>query len=103
MAFRATPLNVTEVLVMAMALLAIIALMRKKYDSNLPLLFFGLATSFLSYADRMMDPYLFYGSMALAMIVRFEFLNTSFSKFFSVLAAISLCAITYMMVIDITT
>ncbi len=101
MAFRPTPINVTEVLVMAMALLAMISLMRKKYDSNLPLLFFGLALTFLSYADRMMDPYLFYGSMGLAMIVRFEFLNPAFSKFFSVLAVIGLLGVTYVMVTDV--
>ena len=101
MAFRPTPTNVTEVLVLMMAVVAMIALMRKKYDSNLPLLFFGLATTFLSSVDRMMDPYLFYGSMGLALIVRFEFLNPGFSKFFAFLAVLSICAISYVMITDV--
>ena len=99
--FRATPTNVTEVLVLMLAVVAMIALMRKKYDSNLPLLFFGLATTFLSSADRMMDPFLFYGSMGLALIVRFEFLNPGFAKFFAYLAVLSMCGIAYVMVTDV--
>ena len=102
MAFRATPTNVTEVLVMCLALLSIMFLMRKRYDSNLPLLFFAAAISFLSATDRMMDPYLFYGSMALAMIVRFEFLNQTFAKFFAFLAGMGLCGVLYVMLTDIT-
>ena len=102
MAFRATPTNVTELLVMALAVVSLIFLMRQRYDSNLPLLFFTAATTFLSSVDRMMDPLLFYGSMALAMLVRFEFLNKAFSKFFAFLAIIGLCGILYVMLTDVT-
>ena len=102
MAFRATPTNVTEVLIMALAILSIIFLMRKRYDSNVPLLFFTVATSFLSSTDRMMDPILFYGSMATAMVVRFEFLNKSFGKFFAFLAILGLVVVLYMMLTDVT-
>ena len=84
-----------------MALVAIIAMMRQRYDSNLPLLFFSIATTFLSSTDRMMDPFLFYGSMAMAMVVRFEFLNQSFGKFFAFLAALGMSGVMYVMITDV--
>ncbi len=81
MYFDATPTNMTELLVTVPAVFAVIMLMRKKYDSNLPLLFYFLAVLFTNWADRPVEPILMYGGLGFAMLLRFEFMNTSFSKF----------------------
>jgi hypothetical protein len=43
MYFDATPMNMTILLVVALAIIAIILLSRGRYDSNLPLLYFSAA------------------------------------------------------------
>ncbi len=80
MDFQGTPLNMTELLVAVLAAVAIIMLMRKKYDSNLPLLFYFVAVLFTNLSDREVNPYLLYGGLAFALLLRFEFMNQGFAK-----------------------
>jgi len=101
MAFEATPTNMTEILVVVLAIIAIVMLLRKRYDSNLPLLFYFFALLFTNFADRPVNPYLMYGSMAFALLLRFEFMNTGFSKFVAFFAGTGLCAMIFAMISDV--
>src|SRR5437868_2649381 len=100
MAFDSTPTNMTEVLVAVLAVVAIIMLLRKRYDSNIPLLFYLVALSFTTMAERPVNPYIMYGSLATALLLRFEFLNNGFSKFFAWAATLGLGLMVYVMMSD---
>jgi hypothetical protein len=81
MYFRATSTNVTALLVIALAVFAVSMLMRKRYDSNLPLLFYFVALVFGNFVDRPINPNLMYGGLATVLILRFEFLGPGVTKF----------------------
>ena len=100
MAFDATPTNMTEILVTVLAVVGIIMLMRKRFDSNMPLLFYFVALLFTNLADRPVNPYLMYGSLAFALLLRFEFMNTGFSKFIAFFAGAGLFGMIWAMMSD---
>jgi hypothetical protein len=100
MAFDATPINMTELLVTVLAIVGIIMLMRKRYDSNMPLLFYFVALLFTNMADRPVNPYLMYGSLAFALLLRFEFMNTGFSKFIAFFTGTGLFGMIWAMMSD---
>ena len=93
MDFRGTPTNITTLLVAALAVIAVLALLRKRYDSNLPLLFYFVAVLFSNLTDRGIHPYLLYSGLVFALLLRFEFMNRGFSKMISFFATGSLCLI----------
>ena len=101
MDFQGTPLNMTELLVAVLALVAVFMLFRKKYDSNLPLLFYFVAVVFTNLTDREVNPYLLYSGLAFALLLRFEFMNQGFAKIVGFLASISMCVIIYVMVSEV--
>jgi hypothetical protein len=101
MVFDATPTNLTEVLVVALAVVSVIMLMKKRYDSNLPLLFFLTAVLFTTTVDRPIHPYLMYGSLACALLLRFEFMNQAFSRLVAFVTAVGLSMIIYVMMTDV--
>lgn len=91
--FRATSLNVSTLLLVALAVIVIIVLSRKKYDSNLPLIFYVTVMIFIGTTDRGMSPFLLYPGLTLALLLRFEFMNAFFTKFvawFEILAVVSI-------------
>ena len=92
MYFRATPTNMVAVLVAALAFVAIAKVMGKRYDSNIPLLFYIFAVPFTTMFDRPIHPGLLYGGLALVLLLRFEFMGSGFSKFIAFLANAGLCA-----------
>jgi hypothetical protein len=67
----------------------------KRYNSNLPLLFYFFAVLFTNMSDRSINPYLLYTGMGFALLLRFEFLNQGFSKVIAYLATGSLCLIIF--------
>jgi len=87
MDFDSTPLNMTTLLVVSLALVSLFLIFRKRYDSNLPLLFYFVAVLFTNVTDREVNPYLLYTGLAFALLLRFEFLNPAFSKFIAFLAS----------------
>ena len=101
MNFDATPTNMTELLVVVLALVAVVMLMRKRYDSNIPLLFYFFALLFTNMADRPVNPYLMYGSLAVTLLLRFEFMNKGFSKFVAFLTTTGLCMMIWAMMSDV--
>jgi len=101
MYFDPTPANVTGMLVIALALVTIVFLMQKRYDSNLPLLFYFVSISFQSIADRQLNPYLMYSGLLLALTLRFEFMGKGVTKFVGFCTTTALIGIVWAMFSDI--
>jgi hypothetical protein len=100
MDFQGTPLNMTTLIVIALAIVAVLPLIRKRYDSNLPLLFYLVAVMFTNLSDRDLNPFLLYSGLALALLLRFEFLNQGFSKVIAFFATTSMCLIIYVFLVE---
>jgi predicted membrane protein len=81
MDFDATPLNVTTMLLVAFAIYVLRFLAKKQLDSNLPLLFYIALLIFINFSGRSLNPYLFAAGLSLALLLRFEFLNSALTKF----------------------
>ena len=81
MYFDPTPLNMTTMLVVALAVISLTFLFRGRYDSNLPLLFYAAAMALSSMTDRTLNVYLLYSGVAFALVLRFEFMGKGFTKF----------------------
>ena len=90
MYFDATPTNMTILLVVTLAIIAIILLSRGRYDSNFPLLYYSAAMSINVLAERNLSPYLLYSGVAFALILRFEFMGKGFTKFIGVLTSLAM-------------
>jgi hypothetical protein len=90
MYFDATPMNMTILLVVTLALIAIVLLIRGRYDSNLPLLYFSAALAINVLSDRGLSPYLLYTGIAFALILRFEFMGKTFTRFIGVMTSLAM-------------
>jgi hypothetical protein len=101
MSFNATPSNMTELLVACLAVVGIVMLLKKRYDSNIPLLFYSLAVMYTNAADRQVHPAILYGGLAFCLILRFEFMGKGFSKVVAFLANAGLVAMIWVMVSDV--
>jgi hypothetical protein len=76
-------------------------LMKKKYDSNLPLLFYFVALIFTNMTDRSVNPYLMIAGLAFALLLRFEFLNPGFTKIMAGLTTVSMGVIVYVFLVEV--
>ena len=101
MDINATPENITALLVASLAVLAMVFLMRKKYDSNLPLLFYFIALIFTNMSDKTVNPYLMFVGLAFALLLRFEFMNSGFAKVVAFLATGSMGLIVYVFLVEV--
>jgi hypothetical protein len=101
MEFNATSLNVTELLVIALAVVAAIMVMRKRYDSNIPLLFYFILVMFNNMSDRGTSPYLLYAGLILALLLRFEFMGGGFAKLVAFLTTATLGITIWMMMSEV--
>jgi hypothetical protein len=99
--FDANSVNISELLVALLAVVAMSFLMRKKFDSNLPLLFYAVAIVFTNFSDRSVNPYLLVVGLALALLLRFEFMNPGFTKVVAGLATVSLGVIVYVFLAEV--
>ena len=90
MYFDATPMNMTILLVVALAIVAIFLLSRGRYDSNLPLLYYSAALAMSVMTDRGLPLILLYSGIAFALVLRFEFMGKGFTKFVGVVNSIAI-------------
>jgi len=97
MYFNASPTNMTELLVVCVAIVAVVMLLRKRYDSNLPLLFYFLAVVFTNSFDRQVNPAILYGGLAFCLLLRFEFMGSGISKLVAFLANAGLILMIWVM------
>lgn len=85
------------VLVSSLAFIGIFKLLGKRYDSNVPLLFYIFAVPFTSMFDRPVNPAALYGGLAFVLLLRFEFMGPAFAKFIAFLAGSGLCVMIWML------
>ena len=97
----ATPANITTLLIVALAVISVVFLARKKYDSNLPLLFYFVAVIFSNSTDETVNPYLLYAGLSFALLLRFEFMNHGFVKVVAVFAAGSTLLVIWSFLADV--
>lgn len=90
MEFLATPLNFSIGLLCAFGVIVIFFLTRKKPDSNLPLIFYIAVMGFVLLIEVPLNPYLVYGGLMIALILRFEFLNEFLLKLFTYVAMLAI-------------
>jgi hypothetical protein len=93
--------NISALLVVALAVVSMFVLIRKKYDSNLPLLFYFVALIFTNMSGKVVNPYLMFVGLCLALLLRFEFMNTGFSKVVAFLNTASLAVIVYVFLSEV--
>ncbi len=101
MFFRATSLNVSTLLLVVLALIVIIVLSKRKYDSNLPLIFYVTVVIFIGTSDRSLNGFLLYSGAAFALLLRFEFMNAFFTKLVAALELLALTSIIWSFMIDV--
>jgi len=99
MYFDATPMNMTILLVVALAIIAIVLLSRGRYDSNVPLLYYSAALALSMLTDRGLPLILLYSGIAFALVLRFEFMGKGFTKFIGVANSIAM-ALTVLVFLD---
>src|SRR5665213_2308542 len=90
MYFDATPMNMTILLVVALAIIAIVLLSRGRYDSNIPLLYYTAALALSTLTDRGLPLILLYSGIAFALVLRFEFMGKCFTKFIEIVTSIAM-------------
>jgi len=83
-------MNMTIMLVVALAIIAIFLLSRGRYDSNLPLLYYSAAMALTLMSDRGLPLMLLYSGIAFALVLRFEFMGKGFTKFVGVLNSLAI-------------
>jgi hypothetical protein len=103
MYFNASPTNITEFLVVCLAVVSIVMLAKKRYDSNIPLLFYSLAVMFTNGADLQVHPVILYGGLAFCLLLRFEFMGKKISKAVAFMANAGLVAMIWVMMSDVLT
>jgi hypothetical protein len=90
-----------ELLVVVLAVIALIMVIRKRYHSNLPLLFYLAAVVFTNATDRLVNPYLMYTGLCFALLLRFEFMGSGFSKFIAFMTCGALGLVAWNMITDV--
>ncbi len=81
--FDPTPINFTTMLVLCLGIWAMSAVSKQRHDLNLPLIFYAVILIFNRMFDRGLDVRLILLGIALAALIRFEFLNKAFTKWIS--------------------
>lgn len=101
MNLRATPANVLALLLAALSMLTAFCLIRRKPDSNVPLLFYSLSVAYAVRTGRPLTARVFAAGLLLALMLRFEFLNRSLTRLALVLEILALGGIALDFVSDV--
>ena|SRR5579872_4043313 len=94
-------MGMVELLVALIAVFAVSMVVRKRYSSNLPLLFYLAAMVVTNMADRQVNPYIMYGGLTFALLLRFEFMGAGFAKFVAFATSGGLCLVAWSMISDV--
>src|SRR5579871_3104284 len=81
MSFRDTPEGMTTLLFAAFALFVIYTRLRNWLDSNVPLMFYVGMIVYANAVDLLLPAWMLYTGLCMAMFLRFEFMNSGFTKF----------------------
>jgi hypothetical protein len=80
MVFQPTALNVTLLLVVALGIAAGYLLSKGRFDTNLVLFFYLVVLVYQNWSSRQVNGTLYVAGLALALLLRFEFMNTQLTK-----------------------
>lgn len=83
--FDATPINFTLMLVLALGCWAVESASKQRVDVNVPIVFYTVILVFNRLSDKGLSVPLILSGLALACLIRFEFLNKSFIKWITYL------------------
>ncbi|MEP7355442.1 MAG: hypothetical protein ABI824_19605 [Acidobacteriota bacterium] len=99
--FNPTPTNMTALLVVALAIVSLYMVLRKRYDSNVPFLFYAVALMFADWAERPVEPAIMLGGFGMILLLRFEFMGAGFTKLIAFFANLGLCTIIWIMLSEV--
>jgi hypothetical protein len=72
--------NVTTALLVVGALFVIYLRLRNWFDTNVPLLYYGIMILYSNALDGLLQPWVVYFGVGLALLLRFEFMNMRFTQ-----------------------
>lgn len=80
MPFRLPSLNSTNLTLFFGALFAIYLLFRKRQDSNLPVIYYCVMIGYTSFLEGRLSPWVVSTGLIVALLLRFEFMNETFTR-----------------------
>ena len=95
MDFKSDPITVTTALIIAFALFVIYTRLKNWLDSNVPIFFYVILIAFMKSVDGSVPLWLMLTGFALALVLRFEFMNLNVARVVKVLELCVLGAIIY--------
>ena len=101
MDFRATPINVVMLLLVALATYALIHLMKRRLESNIPLLFYSALMAFMTTTGHEMNTMLFIAGLCGALVLRFEFMNRVFTNIVWTLEVAAMSGIALLFIVEV--
>jgi hypothetical protein len=73
-------LNVTTALIVAFALFIIYTRLKNWLDSNVPIFFYVILIAYMKAVEGTVPLWLMLAAFALALVLRFEFMNVTFAR-----------------------
>src|SRR6202035_1727848 len=95
MELKSDAITVTTALMVAFALFVIYTRLKNWLDSNVPIFFYVILIAFMKSVDGSVPLWLMLTGFALALVLRFEFMNISFARIVKVLELCVLGAVIY--------
>lgn len=95
MGFTSTPLTVTTALLVAFAAFVIFIYVKNWLDSNIPIMFYVVTIAYMKAVEGTVPFWLSAAGLGLALMLRFEFMNASVTRFMKFLEICALAAIIY--------
>jgi hypothetical protein len=90
MGFKSDALTVTTALIVAFAVFVIYTRLKNWLDSNVPIFFYVILIAYMKSIDGDVPLWLMLAGFALALVMRFEFMNVTFIK---IVKGLELCAL----------
>jgi hypothetical protein len=88
-------LNVTTALIVAFALFIIYTRLKNWLDSNVPIFFYVILIAYMKAVEGTVPLWLMLTAFALALVLRFEFMNVTFARIVKIVELCALGAIIY--------
>ena len=87
---RSDALSVTTALIVAFAVFVIYTRLKNWLDSNVPIFFYVILIAYMKSIDGSVPLWLMLTAFALALVLRFEFMNVTFAR---IVKGLELCAL----------
>jgi hypothetical protein len=88
-------LSVTTALIVAFALFVIYTRLKNWLDSNVPIFFYVILIAYMKAVEGTVPLWLMLTAFALALVLRFEFMNVTFARIVKIVELCALGAIIY--------